>query len=672
MHQPDYRDASGIMQMPWVFLHAIKDYYDMPWMLARYSKLKATFNITPPLIEQINLYAEDIPRYDKFFTLWRQHPSELNEKDRQWMIKMCKSAPYDTMIAPIEPYRSLYHYAEYSDDELGDMEIWFVLAWCGVYLRSHNEVVKELLMRQGSFGYAEKERLIDTLGEFVGTIFPYYSKLQKSGVISLSTTPLNHPILPLLIDMNNASIANPGTNLPEHPLSLESDAKLQISRAQELYKETFGIDAVGFWPAEGAVDERSVELYRDAGLKWIATDEAILFKSLGSENRDALYHPYKHNGVTIGFRDHGLSDLIGFTYRFWEAEKAADHFISALHNIHSDGEDRTVFVILDGENAWEFYNNNAFDFFDALYRKLTHTSWCELVGMDQIAQKDARSLPHLAPGSWIHGEFNTWVGHAEKSRGWELIYVTKRDYRRHKDSIDPATQSKIKDHFMAAECSDWFWWYGDDHSTDFGAEFDELFRLHLIEIYHLMNIAPPYDLYNPIITDISSEDFSTKPKFSIEPKIDGEHNTFFEWVGCGLVDETKLLTTMHRAKGPIEKIRYGQNQNKFYCAFEGDIATLQKSDSINIMIEPQNIRFDIKASPLSIDRKYTKEYEDIILEVACGSWMELSLDFSKLEESKKIQLRFEIERDGIIIQTLPGYGELEIDLETNYAENWFV
>jgi len=109
-------------------------------------------------------------------------------------------------------------------------------------------------------------------------------------------------------------------------------------------------------------------LYRDAGLKWIATDEAVLFKSLGSDQRDALYYPYTHKGITMGFRDHGLSDLIGFTYRFWEAERAADHFISSLHSIVQGGEDRTVFIILDGENAWEFYSNNAFDFFDALNR----------------------------------------------------------------------------------------------------------------------------------------------------------------------------------------------------------------------------------------------------------------------------------------------------------------
>ena len=671
MHQPDYRDASGIMQMPWVFLHAIKDYYDMPWMLARHPGLKATFNITPPLIEQINLYTESIEKNDRFFSLWVKHPSELNETDRQWMIKMCKSGPYETMIEPIEPYSRLYHFEEYDDDELCDMEVWFILAWCGVYLRTHNDVVKKLLTVKNGFNCEQKLELLRTLGDFMSTIFPYYEMLQKEGTISLSTTPLNHPILPLLIDMHNAEIAHPGTNLPEHPLSLEEDAKLQISEAQAVFRETFGHDAIGFWPAEGAVDERTATLYRDAGLKWIATDEAILFKSLGSEQRNALYYPYTHNGMTIGFRDHGLSDLIGFTYRFWEAGRAADHFISSLHSIGQEDVNRTVFVILDGENAWEFYTNNAFDFFDTLYAKLSETEWCSTVGMDEIAQQEAIELPHLAPGSWIHGEFNTWVGHHEKTRGWELIYMTRRDYEHHKPGLDTETQEKIKRHFLAAECSDWFWWYGDDHYTEFSIEFDELFRSHLVQIYGLMRVSPPSDLYTPIISDRSGEDFLLQPQFPIQPVINGRYNSFFEWVGCGIVDETKLFSTMDRVRGPVERIRFGQNGQMVYCAFEGDMKKLSECDQLNITIEPSQAYFEIAIESLCRSHNATLESKGITLEFSCGSWLEFSMDFDATE-AKEVQIRFEIERDGIVIQTLPGYGELELELDTTYVENWFV
>ncbi|MEA3419788.1 MAG: glycoside hydrolase family 57 protein, partial [Campylobacterota bacterium] len=549
--------------------------------------------------------------------------------------------------------------------------VWFILAWCGVYLRTHNDIVKKMLTSVSGFNCEQKHELLKTLGDFIKTIFPYYAILQREGTISLSTTPLNHPILPLLIDMKNAEAAHPGTNIPEHPLSLEEDAKLQISQAQALYRTTFGHDAIGFWPAEGAVDERSVTLYRDAGLNWIATDEAILFKSLGSDHRDALYHPYKHKGVTIGFRDHGLSDLIGFTYRFWTAERAADHFVSTLHPIAEGGSSRTVFVILDGENAWEFYSNNAFDFFDALYKRLSNTVWCDMVGMDTIAEQNARELPNLAAGSWIHGEFNTWVGHPEKTRGWELIYMTRRDYEHHKEGLDENTKARILQNFLAAECSDWFWWYGDDHITEFSAEFDELFRSHLINIYLQMQMSPPNDLYIPIISDRSGEDFLLQPKFAIQPRIDGGHNSFFEWVGSGIVDETKLFSTMDRERGPVERIRFGQDENVVYCAFEGDMEALSHCEKLHITVDPFDARFEISVAALCRTKSSIMESEKIKLLVACDSWLELSLDFNEVD-AQNIQLRFEIEREGIIIQTLPGFGELEIALDTTYAENWFV
>jgi len=672
MHQPDYRNTQGIMQMPWVFLHAIKDYYDMPWMLTRHSGLKATFNITPSLIEQILLYCDDIVSNDRFFTLWMKHPSELNETDRQWMIKICKSPPYETMIEPIKPYSELYNREYYNDDELFDMEVWFILSWCGVYLRTHNTIVRELLETKNGFKSHQKLSLIQTLGNFISTIFPYYTKLQKEGTISLSTTPLNHPILPLLVNMNNAEIAHPGTDLPEHPISLEEDAKLQISKAQKLFKETFAHDAAGFWPAEGAVDERTATLYREAGLKWIATDETILFKSLDTDRREKLYHPYKYNDLTIGFRDNALSDLIGFTYRFWDSEHAADDFVSSLESLPKDGKNRTVFVILDGENAWEFYPNNAFDFFDALYRKLSHTSWCRMVSMDEVVLKEAKSLKRLAPGSWIHGEFNTWVGHPEKTRGWELIYMTKRDYQHHQSTLGQEVKEKILQHFLAAECSDWFWWYGDDHYTEFAVEFDDLFRSHLIEIYLLMKISPPYDLYTPIISAHSSEAFLLQPKFPIAPTIDGSQNTFFDWVGCGIVDETKLFTTMNRARGPIDTIRFGQNKKQFFCAFTGDISTLKHCDKFHIIIEPLQTQFEIPFTELCSTKRFINdESNGIKLEIDCDMWLVLSIDFTA-HDIREIQLRFEIEQNGSIIQMLPGYGELEIDLETTYEENWFV
>jgi alpha-amylase/alpha-mannosidase (GH57 family) len=674
MHQPDYRDIDGVMQMPWVFLHAIKDYYDMPWMLARHPGLKATFNITPPLIEQINLYSssEEAIRNDRFLALWTKNPSDLHDDERDWIIKTCKSIPYDTMIKPLAPYRRLFHEESYSDRQLCDLEMWFMLAWCGVYLRRHNSLVKSLLERdEGGFECADKYELLDTLTAFVGTIFPYYAALRESGTIALATTPLNHPILPLLIDMHNATKAHPGTHIPEKPVSLEDDATLQITRAQALYHKTFGHEAVGFWPAEGAVDERTLELYRKAGLRWVATDEAILFKSLENDDRYNLYYPYQLNNVTMVFRDHGLSDLIGFTYRFWDPQNAASHFVSTLKDLIDPHTQRTVSIILDGENAWEYYNNNAFDFFDALYRTLSQSDWCQTVHMDEVITQEARSLPRLAPGSWIHGEFNTWVGHPEKTRAWELIYMTRRDFEHHRNSIDEATCEQIIDHFLASECSDWFWWYGDDHHTEFGQEFDELFRSHLLAIYDLMQVSPPSDLFVPILSLQGGASFLIKPKCPIEPSINGKYNSFFEWVGSGVIDETKLFTTMDRVRGPIDRIRFGENTKSLFCALEGDMPKLHTCDRLVIIIEPIGIRFEIPLQSLCDTPIQQIDSQGISIQIACNERLELGVTFAP-SKPRTISLRMEIEQDGITIQTLPGYGELEITLGSDYSENWFI
>lgn len=670
MHQPDYRDSSGIMQMPWVFLHAIKDYYDMPWMLARHDGLKATFNITPPLIMQLKLYYDEPEKYDKFLNIWMQDLETIKEDDRQWMIKLCKSTPYDTMVVPLASYAVLYKKEHYNNNELFDMQVLFILSWCGIYLRSNNNLIDVLIKKERNYNYEDKRLLLDELSKFISTIFEYLIKLHNENSISISTTPLNHPILPLLMDMNNAVQANSLTNIPRQHITLEDDALLQVERAKILFIETFGFVPEGFWPAEGAVDEKSIALLKECGIKWIATDEAILYKSLGNNDKNNLYSPYTYNEICIGFRDHGLSDLIGFTYRYWEAHKASDHFVSALESINNSNPDATVFVILDAENAWEFFHNNAFDFFDVLYSKLYSTPWCKTLHMDDIAKLPSKTLEKIAPGSWIHGEFNTWVGHPEKTRGWELIYLTKRDYDHHKSNIDDEIKSKITEHFLIAESSDWFWWYGDDHFTEFGGEFDTLFRFQLIAIYDLMNIAPPSDLFKPIIENKSSQDFWLRPQSHISPTTNGVHDSFFEWIGCGIIDESKLFSTMDRVRGPVSKILYGQDEMSIYFAFDANITNISKCNTMRIIVEPIAFNEIIDLHTVQ-DSKYKTRFGDIEIEIAFEKWFEMRIDKSLIKEDQ-VQFRFELSQGDIVIQSLPGFGELEIDLNTDYSDNWFV
>lgn len=665
MHQPDYRDVDGIMQMPWVFLHAIKDYYDMPWMLSRHKGLKATFNITSPLISQLELYYNRAEAHDKFLALWLSDPTLLDEESRIWILKICKSSQYDTVVKEFPRYEELYHREHFNNNELLDIEVLFILSWCGFYLRQNSQVVKYLIQKQRDYNYEDKALLLKELSGFVSGIFDYYKNLHDDGIISISTTPLNHPILPLLLDMKNAIYANPSTNIPKDYVSLADDASLQIIKSKELFFETFGFAPEGFWPAEGAVDEKTVSLLSEQGIKWIATDEAILFKSINSKDRNNLYKTYQYNDMCIGFRDHYLSDLIGFAYRHQDANSAADNFISELQKIKNNKLKSTVFIILDGENAWEFYKNNGFDFFDSLYAKLSNQALCKTLTMDEVYELDKTKLEYLAPGSWINGEFNTWVGHDEKTRAWDLIYITKKDYERHKDSLSDEIKDKISEHFLSAECSDWFWWYGDDHYTEFDLEFDELFRNHLIEIYDLMNLKAPTDIFIPILEDKSVVDFWLKPQSNISPHINGKQDSFFEWIGCGVVDETKLFSTMDRQRGPIRKILYGQDSEKIYISFLAVKNKLSSDDFVHITIEPLNIKEKLA---LKSQKTFIGALE---VEVAFEDVFEISID-KRLIDTDSISIIFEVEQNETIIQSLPGFGELKIDLSSDYSKNWFV
>ncbi len=663
MHQPDYRGSDGVMRMPWVFLHAIKDYYEMPWLLSRQNGIRATFNLTPPLIEQLTLYEKEGVGCDRFLSLLLKEPHELGSEEQEWVVKICKSSRFDTMVKPLPRFSELFGNSSYKDSELVELEVLFLLSWCGNYLRDNCDTVAGLLEKGSGFDGADKRDLIEALLGFIPSILPFYSELQKKGLISISTTPMNHPILPLLIDMKSAVVSNPKTKIPSNSIPLAEDAKEQVDRAVELYVELFGTPPRGFWPAEGAVDEESVRLYAERGIEWIATDEEILFKSTGEEDRGRLYRPYGFGGLKILFRDHPLSDLIGFAYRFKEAGVAAADFVSRLEGIAKRAGNAVVPVILDGENAWEFYENNGRDFFEKLYSKLERAEWCKTVTMEEASKERSSSLERLHPGSWIDGSFDTWVGHPQKNAAWELLFQTKADFKHHEGELDGDVKGEIEEHFLVCECSDWFWWYGDDHHTEYAEDFDRLFRGHLIEIYRLMELAVPSDLFVPIVADRDLRSLISEPKFPIHPVIDGKVSSFFEWLGSGMMDESAAFSTMEGARGPIERIYWGQDEAHIYLRLDGDMGRLERGATVRIYTdsEEEPIALDTKRLP---KRGYVKAALDKIVEI--------SIDKRRFQGAGAVTLRMEIEIGTEAVQTLPGVYELRIDLGDDYSENWFV
>ncbi|MCX6074305.1 MAG: glycoside hydrolase family 57 protein [Campylobacterales bacterium] len=653
MHQPDYRGSDGVMRMPWVFLHAIKDYYEMPWLLSEHRGLKATFNLSASLIEQLQLYREPL-KYDYFLSLWAQHPSTLQSTQRAWLIKLFTGMQYETMVRPLKRYGELYYQTSFTDEELIDLEVLFLLGWCGNYLRVHNPYVNILLQKEKGYIQEEKHLLLETLSGFVQEILPFYKELQEKGVISISTTPYFHPILPLLLDMENGKRANEATPLPIGAHSLYADAQEHVERSIALYERTFGRKPNGFWPAEGAVDEKSVKIYKEHAIQWIATDEAILYKSLQNDDTSLRYKPYTFDGVTIGFRDHNLSDLIGFEYGRLSGTDASEDLIKKLKHIVNNEKDPTVFVIVDGENAWEFYPNNGLEFFNGVYGLLSNASWCTTVTMDEVANRhDNTPLEHLSPGSWIHGTFDTWVGDIEKNRAWELIFQTRRDVQNYQGAITKEVREKITYHFLASECSDWFWWYGEDHRTDYAAEFDLLFREHLIEIYRLLNLDIPSTLFDSILILEISKPFWTKPRSKIYPQIGEKRGAFFSWIGAGMIDERLMFSTMDKGGGVVEILYYGFDDTSFYVAFEGDFTSLEDPLVVVVMIEEMREQFSITP-------------------VVLGNRLEFSFSRAYFKTNTTIHLRFKLRQDDQTIQSLPGNGYLLVEFDETFGTNWFI
>ena len=665
MHQPDYRNSNGIMQMPWVFLHAIKDYYDMPWMLSRHPNIKATFNITSPLIEQLKLYAHEPQKSDKFLALWLKDVTELEENERKWLIKLCKTAQFDTMVKPLTRYRELFTQSHFTNTELRELEVLFILSWCGVYLKQNNETIQNLLKKASGYTQEDKEALLQTLTAFSTTIFDFYKELQQQQRITLCTTPFYHPILPLLIDMESAIEANSNTQIPKNRLSLKEDARIHVQKAKALFKETFGFETQGMWPAEGAVDAKSVALLEQEAISWIATDETILYKSLNDAKKENIYSVYNYKEMKIVFRDHYLSDLIGFKYRYEEPQNAVNHFINELQKIENSNANALVSVILDGENAWEFYKNNGFDFFEALYKNLQTQSWCTTSTMDEITSIHAKSLENLEAGSWINGSFDTWVGEKQKTKAWELLFTAKKAYKENMAHLSEYKKAQITEFFLKAESSDWYWWFGSDHYSDYMQEFDTLFRNQLINIYNLMDILPPNDFFLPIFQNRSSSDFLVPPQSFITPTIDGKKDSFFEWLGCGIIDETKLFSTMQASLGIVKKIYYAEDSQKFYFSFEGMLQKYCTNAQIKIIIEPLNLNAVVAFNAGKIT------LNGLVIESACKQNLEMSIEKSSLKATK-IFIRFEIIVDEKILQTVPSFGELSLNLHENYAKNWYI
>lgn len=516
MHQPYYivgRRAS----LPWVRLHAIKNYLHMAELLCDYPRIHATINLVPCLLEQIIAYLEGLisdPHLDL------SGKGEWSPAERQYLLANFFNLD-EERIRVYPRYHELCQLRKkghpFSDHDLRDLVAWFNLACIDSRGVEKDETLRSLVERGRGFTSADIEAILTKQMEMMERIIPLYRELEEGGQVELTTSPYYHPILPLLIDTRSAREASPQLQVP--PFSHPEDAAEHIRRALEFHRLTFGQEPAGLWPPEGAVGEGLLPLLAGK-VRWIASDEEVLAKSLGvaierdQEGRvidpQVLYQPYSLENapsLAIVFRDRYLSDRIGFVYENWPPKSAAEDLVARLHQIKEslseDGRHHLVSIILDGENPWSKYEDNGDPFLRHLYSLLSQEEEIQTVTVSEyLAQHQPREkIGYLFTGSWIDHNLETWIGEPAQNRAWEYLSRTREtllSWQRDYAPADIETMGRAWQEIYAAEGSDWFWWYSSRNKSPEEAMLDETFRGHLANVFTLMGVPIPDWLKEPI------------------------------------------------------------------------------------------------------------------------------------------------------------------------------
>lgn len=596
MHQPLYKDTlTGKYSLPWVRLHAVKDYLHMAEALADYPEVHATFNFVPCLVEQLNEYAEG-RAVDQALAVSGKENWTRKEKD--FILSFFFNIHWDNIVRRHARYNTLLELRQQvhgeasllSNDYYRDLVAWFNLAWIDPNWLEQDETLYSLVEKGQHFSYEEIRLILAKQREIIKHILPLYRELEAAGQVELTTSPYYHPILPLLIDSHLARQASPDLPLPRPVFAHIEDAEEQIRRAVSYHRDHFGSKPGGMWPSEGAVCQELVPILARQGLTWFASDEGLLARSLGVhierdeyghvKNPKVLYQPYQCQGegqaVTAIFRDRLLSDRIGFVYGHMEGHQAAEDLVHRLHRIRENLADTDnpylVPIILDGENCWDQYEHNGDVFLQHLYSLLSDDPDLKAVTVSQyLAQHPPRQVvPQLSSGSWIGVNLETWIGERAQNRGWEYLAHTHDRlvaWQTRHASPDPDSLARAWEEMYIAEGSDWFWWYDSHNNPGDENLFDQEFRLHLGNVYRLTGLPLPGWLNKPIVVSLE-EVRSFLPTSYISPHLSAAESTPPEWTMAGRLEMAPSAGAMQRAYTVLRCLRYGYDPDHLYLRLE--------------------------------------------------------------------------------------------------------
>jgi alpha-amylase/alpha-mannosidase (GH57 family) len=713
MHQPFYKDlVNGEYRLPWVRLHALKDYYGMVKLLDEFPRVHQTFNLVPSLIAQIEDYVAGTAK-DPFFDVAAKPAQDLTAGERAFALEYLFQANPTHMIGRFPRYQQLWEqkrshreppeksHRYFSNHDFTDLQVLSQLAWFDEFFLEEPEVAE--LVRKGSgFTIEEQTFVVQRERELLARVLPAYKRASQQGSIEISTSPFYHPILPLLCDTDVGRVSSPGLPLPSARFRQPDDAREQLRRGLQLHEQQLEMHPRGCWPSEGSVSEEVLQIAGELGLQWLATDEGVLGRSLGFEfQRDAhgvlgegaperLYRVYRFTNnaapVHLLFRDHALSDLIGFVYSGMQPKEAVQHFMRRLKDsaqpLLDKGEDATVAVILDGENAWEYYPHSGREFLRQLYAAIGEDAAVQASTVSEaiVRETKPRELRSLVPGSWINANFNVWIGAPEDNKAWEYLAAAREFYAREAPRAEVQKQALAKEEIFIAEGSDWNWWYGPEHHSANDRDFDELYRKHLSNVYLMLGSTPPEYLAQPIIpVGIAERAYVVPQTAYIHPQIEGDTTRYFDWIGAAMATADRHTSAMHGKEFILEALRAGIDEENLY---------LRLDFARDVSHETLELRFQIECpgAGAEADRRHhlrvTLENQTLTgwsireegVPAADGA-MPPDLRLLKVFEARiplvslgaqlgrgKLRLRCSVWRNGVPVDALPLEGSLGLNL----------
>jgi alpha-amylase/alpha-mannosidase (GH57 family) len=595
-HQPFYKDlVTGQYRLPWTRLHALKDYYGMVKLLEEFPSVHQTFNLVPSLVTQIQDYASGEAQ-DPFLQVAARPARDLSTEERRFALQYLFQAHPVNLIGRYPRYRELFERFHSAGDsperaekifqpqDFTDLQVLSQIAWFDEYFLQEKNIAE--LVRKGANYTLEDQRFaIAAERELLGRVVPIHAEAAKRGTIEISTSPFYHPILPLVCDTQAGATSSPGLPLPQNRYRHPEDAREQLLRGLDFHEQVFGIRPQGVWPSEGSVSEEVLAIAHRLGVHWMATDEGVLGRTLGinfsrdgyghlnSDLAHRLYtiHRYENANVTMNliFRDHTLSDLIGFVYSGMHPQDAANNLIHKIKEsaqpLLAHGQDAMVPIILDGENAWEYYPQSGREFLRRFYDALANDPEIEAVTVSEAIarQQNFGSLNALVPGSWINANFNVWIGAPEDNKAWDYLYRAREFYSERAASATEAQRNLAFQEILIAEGSDWNWWYGPEHHSANDRDFDELYRKHLSNVYQALGGTPPDYLAQPI-SGAAVRPVLTSQSAYIRPRVSGDMVRYFEWLGAARYTADRRSGSMHGKQFLLDSVHAGIDEQCVY------------------------------------------------------------------------------------------------------------